>query len=574
MRERVFTGIILVLFIAITGGLFYTQIARYGLYSKLSEKNRIRVIPLEAPRGKMYDRNGRLLVSNRIAFDVAVVPNEISNKTKLIDGLSDILGTEKEDMARKISAARAGNPFLPATVAEDIEKDKAIKIEEVRMEFPGVIVTTRPIRNYIYKEAISHVTGYLGKISEAELARYKTYGYRMVDFVGKDGLERAYNDYLRGVDGGIQTEVDSRGRQLRFLAVKEPERGKDLHLTLDAELQKFCSELFKEETGALAVMDSETGGILALVSSPGFDPNIFISPRNSRQVRKLLSDKKYFPMIDRAIASAYPAGSVFKIVVALGGLDSGVFGKDDTFNCSGSHWVGNRVFHCWKDEGHGTLNMRGGLKNSCNIFFYQLGISVGPDAISKYAFKLGLGRPTGIDLPGEVSGFVPTPAWKKKSLRQAWFIGETANLSIGQGYLLVTPLQILQLVNIMATEGKITQPFLVDKIGEVRLHHTKIQDLRLNPEAVEIVREGMRDVVNAPHGTGFYARPKEVIVAGKTGTAQNPNGISHAWFTGFAPFDHPKISVVVFVEHGGKGGLKPARFAKKIVEEAKRLELL
>lgn len=584
MRLKAFAGIILFFFIALVLGLFYTQVASYNLYKGLSEKNRIRVMPLPAGRGKIYDRKGSLLVTNRIAFDVTVIFQEIENEENLAIILSGILGIDKKKISQRIEERSRKSPFVPVVIAEDIEKEKAIRLEEMRQDLPGVIVTTRPLRSYLYKDAISHVTGYLGKISEHELKRYKTYGYNTRDFVGKDGVERSYNEYLRGTDGGLQTEVDAKGRRLRVLAVKEPKQGKNLYLSIDIKLQQFCDSLFIEKTGAIVVMDPATGAILALVSHPAFDPNAFVKSNNSGEVLSFLRDNRTFPMLNRAISGTYPLGSVFKIVVTVAALETALFDDKKTFFCNGDYRVGNRVFHCWNEKGHRTQTIAEGIKNSCNVFFYQLGLLVGVDEISKYSFKLGLGVPTGVDLSGEASGLVPTQSWKKRELKRPWFKGETANYAIGQGYLLVTPIQTVRMVAAVANGGKLVEPFLVDKIEDasttakkksrVNLHHKGGREIRLKEKTIKTLREGLRDVVNARGGTGFYARSKDVLIAGKTGTAQNTRGESHAWFAGFAPAEDPKICVVVFAEHGGKGGLDPARFAKGIIEEAKRLELL
>ncbi len=573
MRARIFANVILFFFLVLIFGLSYTQVLKHASYKELSENNRIRVVSLASPRGKIYDRSGNLLVSNRISFDVEVIYQEINDVERVINSLGDILAMDKDLLSEKIGRSQE-MPFVPVKIVEDIKKEKAIQIEEVRLDLPGVIITTRPLRNYIYKNMFSHAIGHLGKINEAELRKFKTYGYHMQDFVGKDGIERTFNDYLRGVDGGLQIEVDSKGRQLKLLAVKEPRPGRDLYLSIDKELQELCHSLLAARYGAIVAMEPSTGAILALVSHSDFDPNIFVSPNNFKEIRNLLNDSRTFPMLNRAISGTYQAGSVFKIVLATAALDSGRFDDKKTFSCNGSFPVGNRLFHCWREKGHGTSDITEAIKKSCNVFFYQLGLFLGADELSRYAFKLGLGRPTGIDLPGEVSGLVPTPRWKKSKFKTPWFKGETANYAIGQGYLLVTPIQILRLVGAIANKGKLVTPFIVERIEDVRLRHAQSQDIRLKDKALETVKEGLRMVVNEPGGTGLYARSKEVIIAGKTGTAQNPEEKPHAWFVGFAPFENPRICVVILIEHGGKGGLEPARFGKKIIEKAKELELL
>ena len=278
--------------------------------------------------------------------------------------------------------------------------------------------------------------------------------------------------------------------------------------------------------------------------------------------------------MNRATGGVHPPGSIFKIVVAIAALQSGKFNDKRTFTCNGSHRVGNRTFHCWKEKGHGTPNIIEGIKSSCNVFFYQLGLLLGADTLSKYAFKLGLGESTGIELAGELKGIVPTTRWKRRKLKEPWFKGETANYSIGQGYLLVTPLQIARSVSVVANGGRLVKPFIVEKIEDIKLEHENSKELGLSKNTMRVVKEGLRQVVNEPRGTGLYARSKNVVISGKTGTAQNPRGRSHAWFVGFAEFNDPKLCVVVFIEHGGKGGLNPARFTKQIMEEAKKLELI
>ena len=382
MRVKIFKAAVLFVFFLIAAGLFYIQILNGGFYRALSENNRIRVLPLEAPRGNIYDRKGRIVVGNRLSFDVRAIFCEIKDKKYTARVVSDITGIEEEILLRRIETA-SGMPFTPVKIAEDIKKAKAIQIEEACRDLPGIVVTTRPLRNYIYGGVLSHVTGYLGKIGEDALRKYKTYGYHIRDLVGKDGLERMFNDYLRGVDGGLQVEVDSRGRQVRRLALKEAEGGKDIYLNIDLELQQFCDSLLADRTGAIVAMDPSTGAVLALLSRPTFDPNVFIMPGNSREILPILNDSSAFPLLNRAISAAYPPGSIFKIVVAAAALNSKKIDEKKTFLCSGSFRVGNRVFKCWKETGHGPQNITEAIKNSCNVFFYQLAVFMGVDDIAK-----------------------------------------------------------------------------------------------------------------------------------------------------------------------------------------------
>ncbi len=569
MRIKALTVFIGFLFFILSLGLFYTQVVRYDFYKTLSERNRIRVVPLEAPRGRIYDRDGQILVTNRIAFNLAIISQEVKDPEELAEKLNLLLGLSKNDLLKKMKDARRA-PYAPFVISEDIGKENAIKIEEARSGMPGIIVAIEPMRSYMENGFAAHLTGYLGKISESELKKYKSYGYQPQDVVGKDGIERYYNEYLRGKSGGYQVEVDSRGRQLRVLALKETEPGRDLHLTINSDLQKLSASLLKNDKGAIVAINPQTGEVLAMASSPGFDPSVFVTPNNNKEIFDLLKDKESFPLVNRAVGASYPPGSIFKVVVALAALETKALGPDSILSCSGSHRVGNRSFHCWKEKGHGPQDMKTAIKNSCNVFFYQAGLTLGADPMAEYAFRFGLGKKTGIDLPGEASGLVPSTEWKKKTIRQAWFKGETANYAIGQGYLLTTPLQISVMISAIANGGSLVEPFIVNKIEDVPISHRDPRDLGFKKENIDLVKEGLRMVVNEPHGTGFYARSKEVIVSGKTGTAQNPQGESHAWFAGFAPHEEPKICVVVFLENGGKGGLKPARYAKEIIEEAKK----
>ncbi|MBL7158286.1 MAG: penicillin-binding protein 2 [Candidatus Omnitrophica bacterium] len=573
MRLRILGGVIFLFYFVTVLGLFNAQVTNYKIYRGLSEKNRIRILPLVSPRGKIYDRSKKLLVSNRIAFTVGVVYQELGDKEKILRILSDKLGIPEKKLSGKIEEAGI-NPFVPYSVADEVDKEKAIQLEEMKYKLQGVIVTARPMRDYLYGEKLSHVTGYLGKISKEELGKFRTYGYMLQDLVGKDGLEREYNEYLRGKSGGLQVEVDSKGRQLRVLALKEPAEGKDLYLEIDLELQDFCNDVLGEKSGAIIVMDPFTGGVLALASRPGYDPNAFVSSESAGEVNKILQDRALYPLLDRAIACAYPPGSVFKVVVAASVLDTGKLNETKTLFCGGSYRVGNRAFKCWKKPGHGTQSIREAIKNSCNVFFYQLGFIAGTDLLAEYARRFGFGEKTGIDLPGESAGFVPTIAWKKETLKESWFKGETANYAIGQGYLLVTPIQVLRMMAAVANGGELLVPHVVDRIENVELSQGKPQKIDINGESLEIIREGLRMVVNDPHGTGIYGRVKGVVVAGKTGTAENSLGKAHGWFSGFAPFEGPKLCLVVFVEHGGKGGVGASMIARKVIEKARGLGLL
>ena len=588
MKEKAVLIPIQILFVLLTAGLVYTQILRFPYYSRLSRDNAIRIIPIEGPRGTMFDRNGVPLVNDRISFNVAVVYQELRNREKLIRLLTGLLNIPRRDVEDAIERS-SGRPYAPVNIAEDIDKEKAFMLEEESFDIRGLVVQTKSVRDYIYKNTGSHIFGYLSEISEQELESKKGYGYRAKDLVGRDGLEKYYDEYLEGADGGIQIQVDNKGRQVGVLGYKEPQKGKDLYLTIDINLQKFCDHILEGKAGAIVVMDSNTGEILALSSSPSYDPNIFVKPEESAKRLKLIKDKAWYPLLNRAISGIYPPGSVFKVVVASAALQLKKISTGTCFNCTGTYTLGRSRFRCWKDGGHGQQNVTDALMNSCNIFFYNTGRALGADNIEEFARLFGFGKKTGIDLPDEASGIVPGRIWKKMYRNQMWYEGDTINYAIGQGYILVTPLQILEMMSVMANKGAIVRPYIVKRIGSKDAAVVERHKIWLNDSVINTVREGLYKVINSENGTGKRARAEGISEGGKTGTAQNPLGRTHAWFAGFAPFDpstkaqdqsllnevrrgidNAKICIVVFLEHGGKGGLEPSEMAKEIFMEAKK----
>ncbi|MDO8536131.1 MAG: penicillin-binding protein 2 [Candidatus Omnitrophota bacterium] len=568
MREKSLFFPIRLLFITLALALVYTQVVRYGYYSKLSKDNAIRIIPIDGPRGAIFDRKGVQLVADRISFNVALVYQELKNREKLIRLLVDTLGIERKDVENGMEKA-AGRPYAPVMIVEDIDRDKAFILEEESFNVRGLVIQTKSMRDYIYKNVGAHLLGYLSEISEAELGRMKEYGYRAKDLIGRDGIEKYYDDYLSGVDGGIQIQVDNRGRQVRTLGLREPVNGKDLRLTIDIDLQSACDKALEDKRGAIIAMDPNTGEVLALASSPGFDPNAFVHPENSSERVRLVRDKRMYPLMNRAISGIYQPGSVFKIAVAMAALTTGRIDRQTRFNCPGYFVLGTRRFACWKDDGHNSQNVVDALMNSCNVFFYNTGRTLGIDNMEELAKVFGFGRRTGIDLPGEVKGIVPGRSWKKSFKKDIWYEGDTVNLAIGQGYILVTPIQVLEMISAVANNGKAVKPYVVKRIGASDVSPAPLHDLNFSKIAMKAVRDGLYKVVNAENGTGKRAKLEGVAVGGKTGTAQNPGGRTHAWFCGFAPFDNAKMSLVVLLEHGGKGGLEPSEIAKEIFTIAK-----
>lgn len=569
MKDRILIVMVSVLFVLLGLGLFYNQVIRFSYYSHLSKNNSIRILPIDGPRGNIFDRNGTPVVSNRISFDVAVVYQELRNRQKLITALVETLKLPGRDMVRALDKARA-RPYAPITILEDIDKNKAIMLEEAGFDLDGLTIETRSKRNYLYGNTASHVFGYLSEISEDELEDLKDYGYRMRDLIGRSGLEKYYETDLKGTDGGTQIEVDSRGRETRILGVKEPSNGKDLYLTLDISLQLVCDRLLGERKGAICVIDPRNGEVLALVSHPAFDPNVFVDPKLSDQRVRLLKDRVGRPMSNRAISGLYPPGSIFKVVTASAAMETKKIKAFTRFFCPGSYQLGRAKFDCWKSEGHGSQNVVEGLMNSCDVFFYNAGRSAGVDAMEAYSKLFGLGRSTGIDLPDEVNGIAPGRAWKKSFRNAPWYEGDTVNYSIGQGYLLVTPIQATIMTSVIANNGRLVRPYIVKRVGDTAMIHQEPKYIGLKADTMRAIREGLYQVVNDENGTGKRAKVEGVVVAGKTGTAENPHGRTHAWFAGFAPYDNPRVCLVVFLEHGGKGGLEPAEIARGIFEEARK----
>lgn len=564
MRDRIYSTIVSILFLFILCGIFYLQILRWPLYHNLSQKNHIRLIPFHGLRGTIYDRNGLPIVENRLSFDVMIIPQEVEEADRTYGRLSKVLGIPQgkiESMVRKGYYAL----FAPITIASDINKDTAFTLEEMKQELPGVLVQSRALRWYVYGERTSHVIGYLSLINSEELERLRDCGYSMSDLVGRSGVERLYDGYLRGKDGGMQVEVDASGRLVKVLGNKNPTKGRDITLTLDAKLQAYVADCLAGYRGAVVVMDPNNGDVLAFASSPMFDSNIFTDP-NENDIAVGLVRAGSRPLLNRAINGQYPPGSTFKLVVAAAALETKKITPHTTFVCTGKYMVGNAEFNCWKEGGHGPQDLDQAIAHSCNIYFYNTGRRLGPDIIAEYAQKFGLGKPTGIDLVGESSGLVPSPAWKRSKKNESWYEGETVNFAIGQGYLLVTPLQMLEVVSVFANEGGLPRPHLIKKIGDSEVSVPNPKPVNVSKKTLDMIRSAMRRVVDSDEGTGQRARVEGVAVAAKTGTAQNPQGEPHAWFVGYVPADKPKVSLVILIEHGGAGGYIAADISKKVIE--------
>jgi penicillin-binding protein 2 len=548
--------------------LMHLQIAEHQKFAKLAVENAAKTIPEPAPRGVIYDRHGRVLVESSPIFSVRVLPHVLANKDKeererILNLLRRMLG---EEIEFKVSAAE------PIIVKDNISLETAIRIEEKKRELEGVVVGSRPVRLSKYGDVASHVLGYVGEIEAKELEALRHKGYRLGNILGKDGVEKIYDKQIRGVDGGKKIEVDVYGRPIRILESLEPVPGPDVKLTIDIKLQLAVEAALGWREGAVVVMDVKSGEILALASYPDYDLNIFTNPLDKSKWNEL--KRRKHPFINRALA-IYPPGSIFKIVTLAAALEEGLAKPDEVINCKGYVELYKRSAKCWLKGGHGPVTVMEGLVWSCDVVYYELGRRLGPDLITKYAKKFGLGKRTGIDLSQEKKGTVPTKEWKKKYYKEPWYEGDSLNYGIGQGFVEVTPLQMAQTYTSIAS-GKILKPYVVaeikDKNGKILNEAKKqeIDEVPLSSGNLDLVRKALREVVR--RGTGVAARVIGLPAAGKTGTAENP-GRAHAWFVCYAPHDDPEIVVSVFVAHGGHGDKISAHVARDILEWYKKYRL-
>lgn len=551
--------LISLLFIFLILRLWQIQIIEQDIFKERALRNRIRLRLIKAPRGLIYDRNGILLVSNTSSFYVSVIPAETYRDIeKTCSILAKILNIDKNTLKEKIKK-RGRHSYKELLIKTKVNIKEVTQLKEHQDELSGVIIDLKPMRKYIYNSLASHVLGYTGLISLEELRKRKDdpYNYNVDDVIGKSGIERAFEDILRGEKGWEEVEVNTFGKIVNVIEKKEPKIGKALYLSLDKGLQEFVESLLKGEKGAIIISNPKTFEILAMASSPDYNPQIFIDTKKYKtQWKKIITNPEH-PLTNRAIQGIYPPGSIFKLITAIGALEEG-WDPDTKIYCSGNLKIAGRNFYCWKLSGHGYLNLLEGIENSCNIQFYTLGEKLGPERLYKYGRLFGLGEKTGIILPGEAKGLLPNPAWKKKKLKEIWYPGDTANMSIGQGFTLVTPIQLLSVINTIINNGKIYIPQII------KTDYPKIKrKLNIKSSIFNFIKEGMRLVVEK--GTAKDSKIKELPFAGKTGTAQNPHGKPHSWFVGFAPYEDPQISFIILIENGGEGSEKAAPIARKII---------
>ena len=561
-RTKVVNLLIICMFLFLSLGLVNLGVIQGKNYKELSNKNSIRLIPQIGARGKIIDRAGNILVESRLSYDVMILPQGSNQPDKALMDVSRILGVGQQDLKDSLKRNYTW-PSVPITIAKNINIKQAITLEELKNDIPGIIIEPRPLRHYPYARLASHVIGYLNEIDRWRLTKLEDYGYKTKDTVGFGGAEEKYDYYLRQEEGGLSVEVDHRGRFVRLLGFKPPHNGKDLQLTLDLKLQKIVDDKLSGKKGCVIIMQPYTGEIIAMASSPNFNPSAFVD-KSDASISNLFNNPDA-PLINRAISASYPAGSVFKVIVATAALETKKINLSTTFLCTGSTFIGKQEFACWKT--HNQQNLIEAITHSCNVFFYKAGLLVGAQVIHDYAIKFGLSRPASFELPYEAGGFVPSPLWRRINKLRNWFDGDTANLSIGQGDVLVTPLQLTRMMAVFANKGYLVTPYIVKAVDgqDVSIYQRKAVYLSIKASTIDYIRQGLRDVILNPAGTGNVLSDLRVSVAGKTGTAQVSHGQPHAWFLGFLPFKNPKFVICVFLERGGPGYVSCV-LAKQIIE--------
>ncbi len=574
---------------ALVGRMYFLQVVESKRYKTLADENRVSFRLLAPLRGRIVDRFGVPIADNQQNYRVLLIPEQTEDieKTLLrLGSLITITKSEKRYIMREISRKRS---FVPVTLRENLSWKDVARIEVNSPDLPGIMIDVGQSRFYPYAVDTAHILGYVAAVSEGEATGdplLELPGFR----IGKSGVEKVYDKVLRGTSGSLQVEVNAYGRVIRELERNEGQPGTRLHLTIDTQLQKMASDKLSGESGSVVVMDIHSGEVLAMVSTPGFDPNAFNKGLTTTEWNDLISNERS-PLINKAISGHYAPGSTFKMVVALAALEKGVISSESEIYCSGDTKLGDATFHCWKKGGHGITNLKKAIAESCDVYFYEIAKRTGIERIAEIAKRLGFGSRLGLDLPGEKPGLIPSNEWKKKVIGAPWQQGETLLAGIGQGYVLTTPVQLVVMMARLVNGGVAVTPHLTrDVISEdvfVRRAKKVNKNIGLAPAHLSLIRDAMHSVVNVPGGTAFNSRIKnsEFRMGGKTGTAQvrrismqeretrvlKNNELpwkerDHALFVGFAPVDSPRYAISVVVEHGGAGSKVAAPIARDVLE--------
>jgi penicillin-binding protein 2 len=567
---------VLLVFLILGARLWQLQIIQGSDYVLKAERNRIRSIDLVAPRGTIADRSNIPLVDNRPSFNVLLYRESMKDQAVTFQFVTDKLGISPEELEARLRRNKGTGLYHPIVLKEDATIEDMSIIEAHRVDHPEIQLGLEPRRQYHYGKLAAHLLGYVGEISEKELASSQFPGANVGTQIGQTGIERTYNRILTGKDGARRVLVDSLGRERDLVEQVDSVIGGEIQLTIDLDLQSIAETALADKVGAVVAMDPRNGEILVMASAPSFDPNSF-STRISEDTWNELINHPDRPMQNRAIQNSYSPGSVFKVVMADAGLEEGLLDDDPAVICRGSAIFYGRTFHCLKKEGHGAMHLEQAIAKSCNIFFYELGRRLGISKIAQHAHALGLGERTGVDLPGERPGVMPSPEWKQQTRKSKWYAGETISVSIGQGAVSTTPIQILRAVSAIATGGTLVTPHLLLRAegAAEATANWPVHNIPIGLERVRRIRDGMWQSVNN-FGSGHNAAIPGLDICGKTGTVQvignekrsqvGEEFEDHSWFAGFGNRDNPEIAVVVFIEHGGKGGVAAAPIARQILK--------
>jgi penicillin-binding protein 2 len=583
-RLRLLTLCVFAVFAVLVLRLWFLQILNGPSYRVQSENNRIQLQDIPPFRGMIFDRWGELLVDNRPSYNLYIIPEQIQDQNQLLQSLNLLIDLEPQFVQDKLGKDAHKYPFKPVLIKKNVSRDELAIIETNLFNLPGVMIQVKPQRHYIFGSFASHLIGYLGEISERELGKEKYKDNRPGDLIGKAGVEGEWQRSLHGYRGGAQVEVDAAGRKLRVVSRKRPLPGLNVWLTIDKNLQMTAEKALTGKKGAIVAMNPMNGEILALASSPAYDPNRFIVGMDRTEWARIMKSKDS-PLQNRPISGQYPPGSVFKIAVALAGLEEGIVDPEEEVFCAGQFRVGNHTYRCWKKHGHGYVAFHRGLVESCDIYFYKLGKQLGVDTIAHYARMLGLGKRSKFELGSEKPGLIPTRRWKLKRWGVPWQTGETVSTAIGQSFVLVTPMQMARMISGLFNGGHLYQPKVIRWVGKddheiYQFAPTSLAQIDAKKENVERVKNALVGVVHEPRGTGGRSRVKGLSVAGKTGTAQvitlekteafgEESEVpvefrDHAWFVAIAPVEDPALAVAVLIEHGGHGGSGAAPIAKEM----------
>jgi len=579
----------LLAFVVIITRLYYLQVVQADKYKMMSDENRISTRFLLPPRGMIYDRNGEIVAKNVQNFQALLLPEQTKNAEDTLTKFEEIIPLTETERSRIMKEINGNKKFIPIKLKDNLKWKEVAKILLNAPDLPGVEINEGLSRYYPMGDIYAHILGYVGPISDNDKKDNPLYmvpGFK----IGKAGLEKFYDYKLQGKSGTVKLEVNAFGRVMKEIERQAGVEGESLILTVDSRLQKAAIEAFGDNSGAAVVLDVKTGEILAMVSVPSFDPNLFTNGISYKHWSELLNNERN-PLINKAVSGQYSPGSTFKIVVALAALESGIINADTRYYCNGAMKVGASRFHCWRHVGHGSLNVVEALKYSCDIFFYETALRIGIDKIHDMALKLGLGMPLNVGLDNEKSGLIPSKSWKKAVQGVQWTKGDSANSGIGQGYVLVTPLQLATMLARVVSGGYEIKPTFIRKSVSKK---NKTKRLKIATRNIELVKQGMYEVVNGVGGTARRARFNldGIRMGGKTGTTQvrrismreRRSGIirdenlpwnlrNHAWFMGYAPTDNPRYAVAVIVEHGSSGSGVAAPIAGAILQEAIKLDI-